>query len=215
MAQLEILPAHIETLARIAHRGIEHRLGQHGGDEAAYWHAVAMMYCRSPCSLSATVRTRFRRRLGSGAGMIAGELSDAVIGLRRPRTLAGCLTRQTCSPLLNLLIHQKGVPLAVSRPACRRCWPALSACGHLAVRRSPTPSPPSSRNRTLTSILTLSRIVSIGPSGPAVRADRWHGPSAGQWRMRSGERLVKTAVWWLSSRTSGFSFGNIDQATAL
>jgi hypothetical protein len=48
MAQLEVLPAHVETLARIAHREIEQRLALHGSEDAAYWRAVATMYRLSP-----------------------------------------------------------------------------------------------------------------------------------------------------------------------
>ena len=51
MSNPEILPAHVETFARIARKEIERSIILHDGDRTAFWHAVKLAYTRVPVDL--------------------------------------------------------------------------------------------------------------------------------------------------------------------
>jgi RNA polymerase sigma-70 factor (ECF subfamily) len=46
MVQLEVVPAQVEALAQEAHAKIDQSLARSGADNAAFWHAVALVYRR-------------------------------------------------------------------------------------------------------------------------------------------------------------------------
>ncbi|WP_336492512.1 hypothetical protein [Methylobacterium nigriterrae] len=56
MTDLEVPPAQVEALAQQERERIDERLARSGGDSAAFWHAVALIYRRglpdpvTPCA---------------------------------------------------------------------------------------------------------------------------------------------------------------------
>lgn len=48
MSEPTILPADVETFARIARKEIELHILRHNADRLAFWHAVRLAYTREP-----------------------------------------------------------------------------------------------------------------------------------------------------------------------